>query len=132
MSVRGEMIDCIGLDGFVLIENNEIIGLGTYKFYENNICEIVSLDSKRENMGIGTAILKDIENVAIANNCRKMRLVTSNDNLRAFQFYQKRKYRLSKIYSGAMDLVRQQKTNVPKIGDNGIPLLDEIEFQKEL
>ncbi len=126
------MIDCIGLDGFVLIENNEIIGLGTYKFYENNICEIVSLDSKRENMGIGTAILKDIENVAIANNCRKMRLVTSNDNLRAFQFYQKRKYRLSKIYSGAMDLVRQQKTNVPKIGDNGIPLLDEIEFQKEL
>ena len=54
------------------------------------ICEIISLDSKRENIGIGTALLKEIEKIAIDNNCKKMRLVTTNDNMRALQFYQKR------------------------------------------
>ena len=56
------------------------------------ICEIISLDSKRENIGIGTALLKEIEKIAIDNNCKKMRLVTTNDNMRAlfkFRFFVK-------------------------------------------
>ena len=131
MSVRGEIIDGTKLDGFILLDNNKVIGLGTYKFY-GDICEIVSLDSKRENIGIGTAILKLIEQVAIENNCTKMRLITTNDNLRALQFYQKRGYSLTKIYKDAMDEVRKVKPNVPIIGENGIPLRDELELEKDI
>lgn len=46
MSIRGEIIDGTKLDGFLLQENETIIGLVTYTFFED-ICEIVSLDSKR-------------------------------------------------------------------------------------
>ena len=76
MSVRGKIIDGTKLDGFLLQDDNEIIGLGTYKFY-GDVCEIVTLDSKRENIGIGTAILKLIEQVAIENNCTIVRAKSS-------------------------------------------------------
>ena len=131
MSVRGEIIDGTKLDGFLLQENNTIIGLVTYTFY-GDICEIVSIDSKKENMGIGTALLKEVEKIAIDNECKKMRLVTTNDNMRALQFYQKRGYCLTKLYPNAMEEVRKVKPNIPELGDNDIPLRDEIELEKIL
>ena len=131
MSIRGEIIDGTKLEGFLLQEDNKIIGLVTYTFF-GDICEIVSLDSKKENIGIGSALLKEIEKVAIDRNCKKMRLITTNDNLRALQFYQKRGYYLTKLYPNAMEEVRKVKPDVPELGENDIPLRDEIELEKEL
>lgn len=131
ISIRGEIIDGTKLDGFIIQEDNAIIGLVTYTFF-GDICEIVSLDSKKENIGIGTALLKEIEKIAIENNCKKMRLITTNDNLRALQFYQKRGFCLTKLYPNAMEEVRRVKPDVPLIGENGVPLRDEIELEKIL
>lgn len=131
MSIRGEIIDGTKLEGLLLQEDNKIIGLVTYTFF-GDICEIVSLDSKKENIGIGKALLKEIEKVAMDSNCKKMRLITTNDNLRALQFYQKRGYRLTKLYSNAMEEVRKVKPDVPLLGENDIPLRDEIELEKNL
>ena len=50
MVVRGREIDMTRVDG------GEIVGLATFLFYDG-LCEIVSLDSLRENQGIGTALL---------------------------------------------------------------------------
>lgn len=85
-----------------------------------------------ENIGIGSALLKEIEQIAIDNNCKKMRLITTNDNMRALQFYQKRGYCLTKLYPNAMEEVRKVKLNIPELGDNDIPLRDEIELEKQL
>ena len=131
MSIRGEIIDGTKLDGFLLREENTIIGLVTYIFFDD-ICEIVSLDSKRENMGIGSVLLKEVEKIAKNNNSQKMRLITTNDNMRALKFYQKRGYCLTKLYINAMEEVRKIKPNVPALGDNDIPLRDEIELEKQL
>ena len=131
MSIRGKIIDGTKLDGFLLHEDNSIIGLVTYTFFDD-VCEIVSLDSKRENIGIGSALLKQVEKIALDNNCKKMRLITTNDNMRALQFYQKRGYCLTKLYPNAMEEVRKLKPNVPDLGDNDIPLRDEIELEKIL
>ena len=131
MSIRGEIIDGTKLDGFLLQEDNTIVGLITYTFF-GDICEIVSFDSKRENIGIGSALLKELEEVARDNSCNKMRLITTNDNMRALQFYQKRGYCLTKLYPNAMAEVRKVKPDVPLLGDNDIPLRDEIELEKQL
>ena len=131
LSVRGEIIDGTKLEGFLLQEESTIIGLITYMFFED-ICEIVSLDSKKENIGIGSALVKEVEKVARDNDYKKIRLITTNDNMRALQFYQKRGYCLTKIYPNAMDEVRRVKPNVPELGDNDIPLRDEIELEKLL
>lgn len=131
MSIRGKIIDGTKLDGFLLQEDNTIVGLITYTFFDD-ICEIVSFDSKRENIGIGSALLRELEEVARDNSCNKMRLITTNDNMRALQFYQKRGYCLTKLYPNAMDEVRKVKPDVPLLGDNDIPLRDEIELEKQL
>ena len=131
MSIRGKIIDGTKLDGFLLQEGNTIIGLVTYIVVED-ICEIVSLDSKRENLGIGSVLLKEVEKFAMDNNCKKMRLITTNDNMKALQFYQKRGYCLTRLYPNAMEEVRKIKPDVPVRGDNDIPLRDEIELEKVL
>ena len=131
MSIRGEILDGTKLDGFLLQEDNTIIGLVTYTFF-GDICEITSIDSKKENIGLGSALLKEVEKVAKNNNCKKMRLITTNDNMRALQFYQKRGYCLTKLYPNAMDEVRRVKPSVPLLGENDIPLRDEIELEKKI
>ena len=131
MCIRGQVIDCTKLDGFLLQKDNKVIGLITYTIYDDYF-EIISLDSKEENKGIGTKLLASVESLAKDNNHKKVRLITTNDNLRALQFYQKRGYYIARIYPNAMDEVRKLKPNVPLIGENGIPLRDEIELEKTI
>ena len=129
--IRNKVIDATKLDGFLLLEENKIIGLITYTYFDN-ICEIVTLDSKKEGIGIGSNLLQKVEETAINNNYKKIRLITTNDNLKALQFYQKRGYFLTNLYPNAMDNVRKLKPNVPLIGENNIPLRDELELTKNL
>ncbi len=56
-------------------------------------------------------------------------MITTNDNLRALGFYQKRGTVLVAVYRNAMDAARKLKPQIPMIGMNGIPLRDEIELE---
>jgi hypothetical protein len=63
---------------------------------------------------------------------RNVHLITTNDNVRAVAFYQRRGYRLVRLHLGGMDRVRAAKPEVPLTGNDGIPLRDMWELQKEL
>ena len=78
MVIRGKIIDCTKLDGFVINEDKKIIGLITYMFYDD-VCEIISLDSLNEKQGIGTALINKVKEIAKENNCKIIRLITTND-----------------------------------------------------
>lgn len=129
--VREEIIDADKLDGYVVYENQKIVGLVTYRIYKN-VCEIISLDSVIENKGIGTILIEKVKEKAINSACQRLILITTNDNLKGLGFYQKRGFRLSKIYKDSMDNVRKIKPEVPEIGENNIPLKDEIELEIKL
>ena len=103
----------------------------TYKEYKDYI-EIVSLNSDIHNQGIGSSLIKKVEELAKQKNYKRIIVVTTNDNINALDFYQKRGYNIIKTYYNSMDEVRKIKPSVPLIGENGIPLNDEIELQKEL
>lgn len=51
------ILDTTALPGFIFLENHTISGVVTYHI-ENNECEIVTLNSFRENRGIGTALIR--------------------------------------------------------------------------
>jgi GNAT superfamily N-acetyltransferase len=68
-------------------EESEITGLITY-VVNSEECEIISLDSLEEKKGIGTALMKEVEMVAVENHCKRITLITTNDNLLALKFYQ--------------------------------------------
>lgn len=128
MILRGEEIDMTAVEGIVISENGEIIGLLTYIVYDDTL-EITSLDSLRENQGIGTMLLERVTSIAKEAGCKKIVVVTTNDNIKAIRFYQRRGYDMAHLYRNALEVSRKLKPEIPLIGENGIPLRHEIEFE---
>ena len=112
-------------------DGEERVGAATYAV-EGDDCELVSLNAAAAGRGVGTALLAAVEAAARAAGCRRVRLITTNDNLDALGFYQRRGYRLVAFRPGAVDEVRRLKPAIPAVGDHGIPLHDELELVKML
>ncbi|GAE26796.1 acetyltransferase [Halalkalibacter wakoensis JCM 9140] len=122
--------DCSTLDGFTILnEEEKMIGLITY-IIKDNECEIISLDSIEEGRGIGTTLVQEVENLALQRKCKLVKLITTNDNLVALKFYQKRGFFMSKVINNAVEKARKIKPEIPFIGNDGIPIRDEIELIK--
>ena len=119
------------MSGFLALDDNDWIGLITYTFLDTD-CEIVSVDSLRENEGIGTALIEKVIEEAKANQCRRVHVSTTNANLRALGFYQKRGFQLCELRINAIEEARKLKPSIPLIGENNIPLRDEIELEMML
>ncbi|MGB8980943.1 MAG: GNAT family N-acetyltransferase [Anaerolineales bacterium] len=119
------------LNGFIACSGSEWIGEITYTFTGED-CEIVSLDSLRESRGVGTRLIEAVLEEARKQNCRRVFLITTNDNLNALGFYQKRGFELVAVHRGALNESRKIKPGIPLIGMNGIPLRDEIELEMSL
>lgn len=131
MVVHGACIDLGTADGWYACEGGDMLGLITYRISDDEM-EILSLDSIRENCGTGTALLNRALSEARARRLRRVKLITTNDNLRAMQFYQKRGFDMIKLHHNALEQSRKLKPEIPLIGDNGIPLRHEIEFEMKL
>lgn len=131
MAVRGKIYDLAEAPGIIAVENGELMGLLTY-VREGDRWEILSLDSLTENRGVGTELLRRAADLARAQGARRLTLVTTNDNLRAMGFYQKRGFDMTALFHGAVDAARRLKPEIPLLGDGGIPLHHEIEFTLEL
>jgi ribosomal protein S18 acetylase RimI-like enzyme len=116
------------LPGFVAEMDGEVVGLVTFCL-SGDACEIVTLDSLRPGQGIGIALIEAVKVEAVATGCRRLWLITTNDNLHALGFYQKRGFRLVAVHPGAADAARRLKPEIPLIGNDGIPLRDEIELE---
>ena len=119
------------LPGFVAILKGNRVGLLTYALEEEQ-CEIVTLDSTKPGIGIGTLLINAVAQAARASGCRRLWLITTNDNLHALHFYQKRGFRLVTIHRNAVDVARQLKPRIPLIGNDQIALHDEIELEMML
>lgn len=128
MIIRGKEIDMTKVDGFYFSEEENIIGLITYLVY-NDILEITSLNSLRENQGIGSKLIEAVIHEAKEKNIKKIVLITTNDNINAIKFYQKRGFDMAHLYRNALDISRKLKPEIPLIGENSIPLRHEIEFE---
>jgi ribosomal protein S18 acetylase RimI-like enzyme len=125
---RGQTHDASNLPGFVAFHDSKKVGLATYRIDGSN-CELVTLDSWRENIGVGTILIEAVKRVALNAGCSRLWLITTNDNLHALGFYQKRGFNLVAVYPDALAESRKIKPAIPEIGMNNIPLRDEIELQ---
>jgi N-acetylglutamate synthase-like GNAT family acetyltransferase len=132
MVISSGIFDCSALDGFAILNvEDQIIGMITYVLNQNE-CEVISLDSLEEGKGIGSSLLQEVEIAAVQHKCDRVKLITTNDNLSALKFYQKRGFQLVKIHKNAVRKARELKPEIPLIGNDGIPLRDEIELEKVL
>lgn len=119
------------LPGFLALEGDELVGLVTYSV-EGKACEIVTIDSLVEGKGVGTALVEAIIDAARTAGCRRLWLVTTNDNLPALRFYEKLGFALVAVHRGAVADARKLKPEIPLVGHDGIPIRDELELELTL
>ena len=131
MIISSGTFDCAQLDGFIYEVDDVILGLLTYVVYEDAV-EVISLDSIREGQGIGSQLMNAIELLAKEKDLAKITLITTNDNLAALKFYQKRGYRIVNVIRDAVAQARKIKPTIPFIGNDAIPLHDELVLEKYL
>jgi GNAT superfamily N-acetyltransferase len=116
------------LPGFVALYKGEKVGLATYHIVDER-CEIVTLNSIHPSSGVGTALIEAVRDIALKSGCKRLWLITTNDNMTALRFYQKRGFNLVAVHRNALELSRKMKPEIPFIGNDGIPLRDEIELE---
>lgn len=118
------------LAGLLAWDGEARVGLITYHI-ERQSCEIVTLDSVRPRQGIGDALVKGVCQVAQDAGCRRLWLITTNDNTGALRFYQRRGFHLAALYPGAVENARRRKPEILLTGEDGISIRDEIELELE-
>ena len=120
----------LALQGFVAERDGQLVGILTYR-REGKDCELAFVAALERRLGIGTRLLEALRQ-AVAD-CDCIWLVTTNDNLDALRFYQRRGFVLLALRPGAVDEAWQElKPQIGLVGELGIPLRDELELELRL
>ena len=127
VAVHGSVLQPAEMPGFIAERSRRVVGLLTYQLV-GDMLEIVTLNAIERRVGIGTLLIEAAADAARHFGCREVRLTTTNDNVDALRFYQRRGFRLAELRPGAVDRSREQKPQIPRVGDYGIPLHDEIDL----
>ena len=127
----GKARDASLLEGFVAEIEGEPAGLAVYET-RGAESELVTLDSLQEGAGVGSTLVAAVANAAWRQECRRLLVVTTNDNVCALGFYQRRGFVLTALRRGAVDKSRQIKPEIPELGCDDIPSRDELELTLDL
>ncbi len=124
----GELVDAAGLPGFVAELDGEKVGLATFAERSDGV-EVVTLQALIEGRGVGRALLDRVRARAEEPGAERLWLTTTNDNARAFAFYQRWGMDLVRLIHGGVEASRRVKPSIPTVGQNGIGLRHELEFE---
>jgi ribosomal protein S18 acetylase RimI-like enzyme len=90
------------------------------------------IESLRPRHGIGRALVASLKGAARASGCRTLRAITRNDHRGAQAFYEGLGFRVREVRPGAVNESRIVKPSIPLIGEDGIPMTDELEYEFDL
>jgi ribosomal protein S18 acetylase RimI-like enzyme len=130
MAANGELFYPAEHDGFIA---GDWDGLITFRIGGGR-CEVTLVQALREGEGIGSALLDATVTAAREAGCADVWLVTTNDNLHALEWYERKGFSVVEVRRGAVDRSRETlKPSIPTHSpDNGLPISDEIELSLAL
>jgi ribosomal protein S18 acetylase RimI-like enzyme len=129
---RGELVDCLEHPAFLARSDDGLVGVATY-VVGDEAWELLTLHASRRFGGIGSALVTAVAEAARSAGCSRVRVVTTNDNVDALRFYQRRGFRLVELRPGAVDESRRAlKPEIPEAGAYDIALRDELELELRL
>jgi GNAT superfamily N-acetyltransferase len=124
----GELLDALDHPALIAEDGGRLEGVATF-IRGGESWELLTLHARVTRQGTGTALVEALVRAAAAEGATRIRVTTTNDNLDALRFYQRRGFRLSALRPGAVDESRERfKAEIPSAGDLGIPLRDEIDL----
>lgn len=123
----GELPALVAVD-----EDGERVGIATYTV-EGDIAELTTLNALKPGIGAGRRLVEGVAAAARAAGATRLRVMTTNDNTRAIRLYQRAGFRLAELRPGGVDRARETlKPTIPLVGDDGIPIRDEIDLVLDL
>jgi GNAT superfamily N-acetyltransferase len=129
---RGELLDSLDHSALLAWAGDVLVGVATY-VVDGRDCELLTLHSQQQFAGVGTALVEAVVRAAGQAGCRRLWVVTTNDNVDALRFYQRRGFRLAQLRPRAVEVFRETlKPEIPLVGAHGIPLRDELELEMTL
>jgi len=128
---RGHKFQADELPGVVAVRDDSEVGLLTYNI-EDDACEIITHNSMAGHGGIGSCLLDAVRAKARELGCKKLWLITTNDNTPAIRFYQRRGFEMVALHRDAVTNARKLKPEIPNVGFDGIPIRHEIEMEYKL
>jgi ribosomal protein S18 acetylase RimI-like enzyme len=128
---RGRVHHLPDLPALIAWDGGERVGAATYHL-DGEAAELTSLNAVASGKGVGSSLIAAVEAAVREAGARRFWLITTNDNVDALRFYQRRGFRLARLHAGAVDEARRIKPAIPEIGEHGIPIRDEIELEKWL
>jgi GNAT superfamily N-acetyltransferase len=131
---RGERIDVLAPGrGLVAMEGRRPVGVLTFQDDGPAVVELTAILAEPPGRGYGSALLASLVGSAASDGTTRIRVVTTNDNLVALAFYQRRGFRLAAVRLGAVDAARRDlKPTIPALGASGIPIREELELEVAL
>jgi N-acetylglutamate synthase-like GNAT family acetyltransferase len=128
----GKLMTPLDHPGLLAENESRIDGVLTYVM-SGERCEVLTLHVSQPRTGVGSLLLEELERVVRAMGCKRLWLITTNDNVDALRFYQRRGFHLVAVYPGAVDVSRQElKPEISHTGSYGIPLSDELLLEKNI
>ncbi|MEO6999992.1 MAG: GNAT family N-acetyltransferase, partial [Terracoccus sp.] len=85
---RGELIEAAELEGYVALLGARRAGL-VLVAVRSDALEVVAISTTRPGQGVGRALLTRCVDHARDHGCRRVWLITTNDNTAAIAFYQR-------------------------------------------
>jgi GNAT superfamily N-acetyltransferase len=130
---RGELVDARAHEALLAEDSaGDLAGVATWIDHGDEI-EVLTLHVARQWAGVGTALLEAVADLGRDLGRPRLWLVTTNDNVDALRFYQRRGMRLRALRPGAVDEARRtRKPGIPERGDHDIPIRDELELVLDL
>src|SRR5690606_870246 len=96
ISIHRQYEDASTLAGFIVEDENSLLGVLLY-FMEENACELVYLHAIKPGMGVGKMLIDQLIETLENKGIKKLWVITTNDNLEALAFYQKRGFHLVEV-----------------------------------
>jgi ribosomal protein S18 acetylase RimI-like enzyme len=125
---RGELVDAAGLPGYVAELGGRRAGLALVDVRGEEL-EVVAISATRRRSGVGRALLERCLAEARERRCRRLWLVTTNDNVGALAFYQRCGLDLRALHRNAVQAARVLKPSIPLRGVAGVPVDHELELE---
>jgi ribosomal protein S18 acetylase RimI-like enzyme len=125
---RGELVEAADLPGYVAELGGRRAGSALVDVRGDEL-EVVAISATRRRQGVGRALLEQCLAEARHRGCRRVWLVTTNDNVGAFAFYQRSGMDLRAVHRNAVHAARVLKPSIPLRGVAGVPIDHELELE---
>ena len=125
----GEIMDIEQMPALVAIVHTEPSGALAYRLFGDAL-HVVALatDPMWQRSGVGAYLVAEAELLARRLSLQRVVVATTNDNLPALYFYQRRGFQMSELVRDSITVNTKQQHH----GFAGIPVRDEIRLEKRL